>query len=116
MTRGFSRLVAIVLVGIGAVHAAASCPMVRSEGEPQGQIKTINGSTLTLPIPPNSFKASNIDNTNSKFEPIPNAQWLTYTSAQIYHTNPSTNSTASKSAILYLSDIYGIPLLQNKLY
>ncbi|KAF2277893.1 alpha/beta-hydrolase, partial [Westerdykella ornata] len=74
------RLAAIALAAISAVQAANSCPAVRSEGEPQGQIKNVNGT-------------------------------------QIYHTYPAGGPKASRDntkAILYVSDIFGLPLLQNK--
>lgn len=45
------------------------------------------------------------------------SEGLTICAVQMYHTYPpSTSSTNGTNAIIYVSDIYGVPLLQNKLY
>jgi dienelactone hydrolase len=87
------------LASLSTAFAAYTFPpyQVRNVGEPVGQIKNISGSTSGPQ--PNTLVFS-----------------LTVLSVEMYHSYaPGRNATQAKKAILYISDIFGVPLLQNKL-
>jgi hypothetical protein len=90
---------ALCLAGLSsALASSVALPnvYVSHEGEPQGFFKSVSGSELRR-----------------------TAAWcaslLTWNAVNIYHSYHKQNVTTGGKAVLFVSDIYGVPLLENKL-
>lgn len=86
----------LVLASVGTALAARNPLKVRNEGAPAGQIKNVGGSRFPKTRDRHEFKTNKT--------PI----------VDIYHSYPP-GKNAPTNAVIYLSDIFGIPLPQNKL-
>jgi uncharacterized protein YfiM (DUF2279 family) len=86
----------VAMASMGTVMAASSYATleVRNAGVPAGQLKNISGS---------KYDYSGLRLLESLHDIV-----------EIYHSYPPNSNTSDK-AIIHLTDIFGIPLLQNKL-
>lgn len=86
------------LAGLSSAFASSvALPnvFVSHEGDPKGFFKNVSGSRL--------------------FDRASRDSLLTWNVVNIYHSYHDQNITTGGKAVLFVSDIYGVPLLENKL-